>query len=905
MDYTRRIDALNAIATCIGGSGGHSGAHGELAAWQEIASVGLTYNPADDAALDLFYTARSGNTLTESKSSLNARILPAVFKGNNSGYYDYQTAAFYSSDDWVLNLELEFTTAPSSNNLTFFSQGGNLAFRIASDNRWYFAMSDGTNNRNITILNTTLAIQARKYVFKIVHDKDGATTIYEGGVSKGAATGTFGNLATAGSAKYNYFGYNGASGNLLIDKANLISASIYSDIAETTLVAKFNFTGDASAYDVSGNNRHLTGRSIIAANKSYSANGSLYRFDYGYTVWEKAASADIIAPYGVTTSPIAAGYTIARVFPGSATKMNFADALIGFNETGSADTKLNIFDRSNTTIQTAASRSSAYYDSTSLATKSRFHTSELAPYEKILTWYNTDYQDRVFGNLSKLTTDFSLTEIFVSSAKKTGSTLAKVKAYCHIDGIYYVGSTNNFRTIQRAVTYAYAGNTLNIATGSYNELIDLSTKLLHLVGNGTLETIINYVTATSAPDHVLKIGTVSTFTNIVADHEETTTSGGKAIVYVNNANPVFTNCKIGQNYYSNQGQYKSLRPILFEGTSQVTLVNTDIIGMTGIFGVIKDTATLNMTGGNLKAHLNAYGDSVINATVNEIFATANPLGTAIILEGNNVSNFIITGQNRQFNSSTGAQVAEGIDGSWCWVHDNVELTVSGVNMYKTVIMGADAVNTKVRFNNLTTDRGNALLTVDVDAAPTNLFEINDSHIVHDMNNDVDGRHLYEDAAGIEININDSYLEWTGHQGNWFTMGSPLYGVGGLTMKRSTLVDNIDDSTESYLLSISTQNFVDLEDCKIILQNSIGVPYNIIVITPLVGVDFHVKIKDTSFTNGNVAGTLIYVNWLNRKVSPGDWIHIEGLTKDANIALFQDSLGSGMTMYNQLVSQYPG
>ena len=250
----------------------------------------------------------------------------------------------------------------------------------------------------------------------------------------------------------------------------------------------------------------------------------MYCFDSGYTIWEKAGSADIIAPSGVTTSPIATGYTVARVFPGSSTKLNFADALIGFNEAGSADTKLNIFDRSNTTIQTAISRASAYYDATSTATKHRFHTSELAPYEKVLTWYNTNYQDRVFGNLSKLTTDFSLTEIFVSSVKKTGTTLAKVKTYCHADGIYYVGAANNFRKIQRAVTYSYAGNTLNIATGSYSELIDLSTKQLNLVGNGNRETIINYVIAGQAASPTVNIGTASTFTNIIFDHEENTVS---------------------------------------------------------------------------------------------------------------------------------------------------------------------------------------------------------------------------------------------------------------------------------------------------------------------------------------------------------------------------------------------
>ncbi len=677
------LAALNAISLAIGGTGGY---HTTLAAWTEIAGLGFGYTPSQDAELDIYLSSRSGNTLTDSVSSLNAKILPAVYKGNSSGYYDYTASALFSDDSWSHVYNLEITTVPSGNMIMFWGQGTQLYFRISSSNNWQFYMRDGTNNRDITISTATLPFQARKYSFLFVHDKAGSTTIYESGVQVGTASGTFTNLATAGSAKYLYIGYSGENGNTLSNKANAIESIIYSDTSQTTKTAHYIFTGETTCYDVSGNNRHLTGRSIVAANKSYSLNGSLYCFDSGYTIWEKAASADIIAPAGVTTSPIAAGYSIARVFPGSATKLNFADALIGFNETGSADTKLNIFDRSNTTIQTAASRASAYYSATSLATKSRFHTSELAPYEKMLTWYNTDYQDRVFGNLSKLTTDFSLTEIFVSSAKKTGSTLAKVKTYCHTDGIYYVGASNNFRKIQRAVTYAYAGNTLNIATGIYSELIDLSSKLLNLVGNGTLETIINYVTAASAPDHVFKIGTASTFTNIIADHEETTTSGGKSIVYVNNSNPIFTNCKIGQNYYSNLGANKSLRPILLEGTSQVTCINTDILGAFGVFSEIKDTAQLTMQGGSIKAGIKLLNTGKLLGTCNYLWGTATELGTCIIANDDSVITLELTGGTRIFNGLTGAEYADGTVGQSIFCHDNAEVNLSGVG-YVSRCMG--------------------------------------------------------------------------------------------------------------------------------------------------------------------------------------------------------------------------
>ncbi len=225
-------------------------------------------------------------------------------------------------------------------------------------------------------------------------------------------------------------------------------------------------------------------------------------------------------------------------------------------------------------------------------------------------------------------------------------------------------------------------------------------------------------------------------------------------------------------------------------------------------------------------------------------------------------------------------------------------------MYHGVWVDADAVNAVVNIDNMTTSKGGFFATTQSGTADTVVINVNNSHLVHDVNNDVNGLHMYECPNFSPINIEDSILEWSGHSGNWFTMGSPLYGLGPLTMKRSTLIDNINDSAVSYLLSISCGTLVDLEDCEIIHQNSIGTPYNFIVVTPQVGRDFHIRIKDTSFTNGNVAGTLIYVNWSNRTISAGDYICVEGLTKDANIALFDDSLGSGITMYNTLVSQCP-
>ena len=145
--------------------------------------VSTIYQPKKDRQLDVFLSSRNGNTLTDtSGNSLNAKILPAVFRGNSSGYYPYSTTALYASDDWVAYWTFEFVSIPSANNIGLCGQGAGLIFMVGSDNKWYLDLSDGTNNRNIVITTTTLPFQVRKYTLIVVHQITGFTTIYENGV---------------------------------------------------------------------------------------------------------------------------------------------------------------------------------------------------------------------------------------------------------------------------------------------------------------------------------------------------------------------------------------------------------------------------------------------------------------------------------------------------------------------------------------------------------------------------------------------------------------------------------------------------------------------------------------------------------------------------------------------------
>ncbi len=65
-----------------------------------------------------------------------------MFKGNAGGYYAYYTTAMFAGDEWAHAFELELTSVPSGNNITFFGQGSGLYFRITSTNTLIFGILD-------------------------------------------------------------------------------------------------------------------------------------------------------------------------------------------------------------------------------------------------------------------------------------------------------------------------------------------------------------------------------------------------------------------------------------------------------------------------------------------------------------------------------------------------------------------------------------------------------------------------------------------------------------------------------------------------------------------------------------------------------------------------------------------
>ena len=115
-----------------------------------------------------------------------------------------------------------------------------------------------------------------------------------------------------------------------------------------------------------------------------------------------------------------------------------AECLVGFNEGSSADSELEIFDRQNATRQTPFSRASIYYDSTSLATRSRYHISEITNPNTYSDFFNPGYKGRIFakirtvlngGNYDIIRYDEELNY----ATDKTGAEEFEVMQYCNID----------------------------------------------------------------------------------------------------------------------------------------------------------------------------------------------------------------------------------------------------------------------------------------------------------------------------------------------------------------------------------------------------------------------------------------------------------------------------------------
>ncbi len=378
----------------------------------------------------LNYTSRSGLDLLEtgSGSSLNAKIIPAVASISATNYLVKQISNFKSGDasgyvevriyyDGSATTLYPFSSFDNGTNASYGLQcsilsgiprigvsvaGGNVRYYIANA-----ALSVGWHTVRF-ICNTTYSIN--------VDGSPVAGAMYSAHANDGlwlSSIANRDNIAIGAIVASTL--YNGA-GTCYIDYVD------YNGSCKWYLGSMGKY-----CYDVLGGNHMEWIGSNSYSHLIYTLSAGTYLLDTGYSIWSKAWCEDEYVPYASAGTPydpsaFLTGYTKFADYPGSVSTYNKAPALIGFNETSSADSKLAIFDRSNATRENIMARSWSFYNATSLATKSRYHSTRLFNMNELRKIFNDGYEYSVWPVQNDAQTELLG---FNTVANQSGSNITK------------------------------------------------------------------------------------------------------------------------------------------------------------------------------------------------------------------------------------------------------------------------------------------------------------------------------------------------------------------------------------------------------------------------------------------------------------------------------------------------
>jgi len=340
-----------------------------------------------------------------------------------------------------------------------------------------------------------------------------------------------------------------------------------------------------------------------------------------------------------------------------------------------------------------------------------------------------------------------------------------MKSECEIDELLTVGTNKNVTTINQAIDRAYDDYTIIIDTGTYNEYLDLTTKKLNLLGLGDRESIIRYSTAEIAKK-TIDIATNSTFVNLTISN---TSNAGDGILQIVGCNPVFTNCLINRS----------------------TILSNAILINTASNVVITDTSMLNFEGNRWKSNLTISGTAEAILDVNEFWTNSTGIYGGLIASGTSVINLTINIREIYFNPATGLESVDGYGANSYTLSDNAKLTLSGNQITGGTRISGDGV--VCLYKNIISTLGNFWCEIYAGVTLA-VVTFDNCQIYKDVDSDATGLHILEDVGGCLVNIiNGSILEFSGHSGNWFTMGNPIVSIGKLYIRSSSIIDNVNDN----------------------------------------------------------------------------------------------------------------
>lgn len=409
-------------------------------------TVGQSSSPYWTQRLSLKYSSRSGLNLLETKSgsNLNAKLLPVVGKVDATNYTSLNTNDFGLADaSGYVEIKFYYNGDNSKVVPLFCSvNAAGTAYILIYCHQGRFYCFFGANILSYTLEGGagwyTCRLSSNNLAYSLTVNGVAKTLTIAGGSDNGNWFDSVANRTSISVGAVMYTVVEAATMSALID---------YIDYNGTN---KWYFTGfGTKIFDVVGG-LHMAWTGSGHADFSGNDNQCL---NIGYSVWQKSGSADEYVPYISANTPYDAsaalsGYAKYRDYPGSATAYNLYPSLVGFNETSSADAKLAIFDRSNTTRQSATSRAGIFYDATSLATKSRYYcsptSSPFAPefkYETLKTFFNTGYKHMIFSKRNTAL-QTAITEInILDTDLSNNSLLQKALDYCNIKGFIAFGDS--------------------------------------------------------------------------------------------------------------------------------------------------------------------------------------------------------------------------------------------------------------------------------------------------------------------------------------------------------------------------------------------------------------------------------------------------------------------------------
>jgi hypothetical protein len=343
-----------------------------------LTEAATSINIESSSADNLLTTTRSALTITDSLGN-NASIIPAVSKVNATNYLT-RSYTNWESGDATGYIEISFYHNGSAGIRTLFATGSTAAsaryFRIySSTNTMYFAVRSNISTVFSNLLYLTSAVSTGWHVLRFT-----------------SAAGTYTATLDGGNAPLSVSsGLNDGRWLNMVPTRNTLEIGVYTDSGGVAASAT-----DFNIRYIDYNNKHKwythgQGNKVFdligtdhftwtgTSHTTFDSNGDTTLLDSGFSIWKSYGVIDEYVPYkgGVAydVSSFLTGYTKYTDHVGSATVHNLAPSLVDFDPADTAPAVLIVLDRSNTTYQTDASRSSAYYDS---GNKYRYHITELA-----------------------------------------------------------------------------------------------------------------------------------------------------------------------------------------------------------------------------------------------------------------------------------------------------------------------------------------------------------------------------------------------------------------------------------------------------------------------------------------------------------------------------------------------